>query len=227
MPTVMITGCNRGIGLEFVRQYAGEGWKVIATCRNEKNTGILKAIDGDVEIQMLDVADFNAIDSLAVTLAGIPIDVLILNAAINPQLGARLADTDYQAWPDVMWVNVMAPARLATAFHPHLKAGKLKIVVALSSRVGSMTHNKAGGNYLYRTSKAALNAVIVGLASDFAEDGIIAVSTLPGLTRTDMGGPDAPRSPEQSVGDMRRVIEGLTLADSGSFIDFEGNELGW
>lgn len=227
MPTVMITGCNRGIGLEFVRQYAAESWKVIATCRKPQDAEILNAMDGDVVVHRLEVTDFGAIDSLTTKLADVPIDVLILNAAINPQLGASLAETDYQAWPDVMLVNVMAPVRLATAFQPHLKAGKRKIVIALSSRVGSMTHNKGGGNYLYRTSKAALNAVIVGLASDFSEDGIIAVSTLPGLTRTDMGGPDAPRSPERSVGDMRRVIEGLTLADSGRFIDFEGNELGW
>jgi len=227
MPTVLITGCSRGLGLEFVRQYSGDGWRVIATCRHPHLATELTAIPGEIEIHSLDVSDFTAVDSMATTLLGTPIDVLVLNAGINPQKDATLAETDFESWPNVMRVNVMAPAKIASAFRPHLAASQIKVVVGISSQAGSITLNQRGRNFLYRTSKAGLNMVITGIARELAEEEIISVSILPGATRTNMGGPEAPRSPEQSVRDMRRVIANLKIQDSGSFIDFDGQNIPW
>ena len=180
-----------------------------------------------LEIYALDMVDFEAIDDLATSLLGLPIDVLIMNAGINPQKDATLAETDFESWPNVMRVNVMAPAKIASAFRPHLAASQIKVVVGISSLAGSITLNQRGRNFLYRTSKAGLNMVITGIARELAEEEIISVSILPGATRTNMGGPEALRSPEQSVRDMRRVIANLKIQDSGSFIDFDGQNIPW
>jgi len=227
MPTTLITGANRGLGLEFTRQYAAEGWRVIACVRDVAKAGALQRLGDNVEIYPLDVSDFSAIDQAAENLAGIAIDVLLLNAGLNPQLEAPNAEgADYDAWPEVFRVNTMAPLRLAVAFRDHVAASQKKIVAAISSGGATISQAK-GGNYLYRSSKAALNLCMSGLAKEYADRGLIIVMLAPGWVRTDMGGPNATFTPEDAVGRVRTVIDGLTRKDSGRFINNDGSDYPW
>ena len=227
MPTVLITGASRGFGLEFARQYAADGWRVIATARNPRTPSGLRKLAGDVRLHRLDVGDFAAIDALAVELAGIPIDVLLLNAGINPQpRGPAAAGTDYDVWPEALRINVMAQLRCAVAFAPHLAQSRLKVMAAVSSGGASLSEPR-GSNYVYRSSKAALNLCMAGLAREYKDRGLISVMLAPGWTRTDMGGPDAPFALDDSVRKMRGVIAGLTPADSGRFITRDGRDNPW
>jgi NAD(P)-dependent dehydrogenase (short-subunit alcohol dehydrogenase family) len=227
MPTTLITGANRGLGFEFARQYAADGWRVIATVRDPAKTSALKALQGQVEIRPLDVSNFDAIDTLARDLAATPIDVLVLNAGLNPQLEAPGAEgCDYDAWPETFRVNTMAPLRLSVAFAPHVAASQKKIIAAVSSGGATISQAK-GGNYVYRSTKAALNLCMSGLAREYADRGIIVVMLAPGWVRTDMGGPNALSSPEDSIGGLRKVIAGLTPKDSGRFLKTDGTDYPW
>lgn len=227
MPTTLITGANRGLGFEFARQYAADGWRVIATVRDVARAGALQKLGDNVEIHPLDVSDFAAIDKLAEDLDGNVIDVLILNAGFNPQMEAPAAvEADYDAWPEVFRVNTMAPLRAAVAFRDHVAASQKKIVAAISSGGGSISQAR-GGNYIYRSSKAALNACMRGLSKEYARRGLIIAMLAPGWVRTEMGGPNAPLSPEDSVGAMRNVIAGLTPDDNGRFLKTDGTDYPW
>lgn len=226
MPTVMITGANRGLGLEFAREYAAEGWTVIATCRDPASAGELKAAGKAVEVHGLDVADFPAIGRLAQSLKVRPIDVLINNAGV---MGTerRLGELDGERWLATLRVNAVAPLLVAQAFLFNLKAGAGKKAVFLTSLMGSIADNTSGGYYDYRSSKAALNAGVKSFAVDTAADGITAVVLHPGWVKTDMGGPNAPVERGASVGGMRKVIARLKPSDSGHFFNFDGKELPW
>ena len=225
MPTVLISGANRGIGLEFARQYADSGWRVIATCRNPDGAEALRRVTGDIEVRPLDVADFEAIEMLAVALAGQPIDVMICNAGVNPQPEAPPAElTDFEIWPEAFRINTMAPLKMAVAFADNLAASEQKIAVMITSRNGSVELNP-GHNYVYRSTKAALNLCMHGLAVEYAPRGIIAVCLSPGFVRTDMGGPNGTLSPEESIGHMRERIAALTPEDSGRLINYDGGDL--
>jgi NAD(P)-dependent dehydrogenase (short-subunit alcohol dehydrogenase family) len=227
MPTVLITGANRGLGLEFARQYAADGWRVIACARQADAPALrqLAATGGSVSTHALDVSDFAAIDALAAELSGTPIDVLLNVAGVMGSKG--FGATDYAEWSRVLTVNVLAPMKMAEAFVEHVAASEHKKIVTLTSRMGSIGDNTSGGYYAYRSSKAAANAVMKSLALDLAGRGIIAVPIHPGWVRTDMGGPSAPlATPDSAVG-MRRVIAGLTAADSGRFLQYEGREIPW
>ena len=162
MPTVLITGSNRGLGLEFVRQYAGDGWTVLATCRDPKKADALKAIaeksGGRVTLHAMDVADFDQIDAVAKALKGTPIDVVINNAGLGDSFGRGFDDVDYEAWEKVLRVNTMAVLKVAAAFAPNLELGKEKKFVTISSGLGSIAGNTWGGMYIYRSSKAGANA---------------------------------------------------------------------
>lgn len=227
MPTTLITGANRGLGFEFARQYAADGWRVIACLRDPAKAGPLRALGGGVEVRKLDVSDFDAIDSLARDLAGTPIDVLILNAGHNPQGEApTAAEVDYAAWPETFRVNTMAPLRMAVAFASHVAASQKKVIAAVSSGGGSVSLAR-GGNYAYRSTKAALNACMSGFAREYAARGLIVAMLAPGWVRTDMGGPKAPIAAEDSVAGMRKVIAGLTPKDSGRFLKTDGTDYPW
>jgi NAD(P)-dependent dehydrogenase (short-subunit alcohol dehydrogenase family) len=225
MPTVLITGASRGLGLEFARQYAKDGWKVIATARDPKaSPGLAKL---DVETHALDVRDFNAIDALAAKLKGTPIDVLILNAGVNPQPEAPPAPgCDYDAWPEAFVVNTMAPLRLSVAFTPHILASQKKTIAAISSGGATISQAK-GGNYIYRSTKAALNLCMAGLAREYHDKGIIVVMFAPGWVKTDMGGPNATFTPEEAIGKVRGLIAKLSPKDSGRFISHDGTDYPW
>ncbi len=225
MPTVFVTGAGRGLGLEFAKQYVADGWQVIATVRDPKKAGALQALGSSVTVHRLDVRDFKATAELGRELAREAIDVVIANAGISPGHKVSITDVDEDAWLDTFAVNSVAPMALAGALLPALKRGSEKKLIAITSRMGSIAENTAGGSYPYRASKAALNAAWHSLANDHRE--VIAVVLHPGWVRTDMGGSGAPVGPKESITGMRRVIAKLKPSDSGRFFDFEGKELPW
>ncbi len=232
MYTALITGANRGIGLELARQYAMDGWRVLACCRNPDSAEALKQLTtqypGQVQIRALDVADINQVDTLSKTLAHEAIDVLINNAGIYPHAdGKGFGHTDYAEWMRAFQVNTMAPLRMAECFIEQVARSKLKIIATISSMMGSIDDNTSGGSYLYRSSKAAVNMVNKSLALDLQSRGITAVVFNPGWVKTDMGGPNAMITVQQSVAGLRKVIGNLGQADSGKFFDYDGRKLPW
>lgn len=227
MPTVMITGANRGIGLEFTRQYAADGWTVIATCRDPINPGELARLDGDIRVHGLDVTNHPQVDRLAADLAGTAIDVLINNAGIYGPRGLTPDTMDYDAWGQVMRTNVFAPFKVTTAFASHVAASGQKKVANVSSLMGSNAGSLSQGEYIYRSSKAALNKVMSGYSQSVAADGVTIALFHPGWVQTDMGGTGADIDVQTSVSGMRSVIAGLTTADNGCFFNYDGTPLPW
>ena len=225
MPTVFITGANRGIGLEFVRQYAADGWTVIATARDPGKADELNAIEGDVTVRALDLdGDFFQIDWNGVV-GSAPIDVFINNAGV---MGPTKLDTiDHAAaMVNALAVNTVAPVVLAKAALPLVAAAKGKMV-ALSSKMGSIADNGSGGFIAYRATKAGLNAAWRSLAIDVAPQGVVAATLHPGWVQTDMGGANAPLGVEASVAGMRAVIDGLTPEKAGGFYNYDGATIPW
>jgi NAD(P)-dependent dehydrogenase (short-subunit alcohol dehydrogenase family) len=228
MPTVLITGANRGLGLEFARQYAKDGWRVVATARVPEKATALAAIGPAVTIHRLDVADLGAVAALGRALGEESIDLLIANAGISGPRGMRpeaIGSDEANAWEMVFRVNAMAPLALAGAFVGAVARSKERKMIAISSRLGSIAANNDGGLYGYRSSKAALNALWRSFALDHPE--IIAALLHPGWVRTDMGGAGAPLGAEESVAGMRRVIARLGKADSGRLYDYQGESIPW
>lgn len=231
MQTVLITGANRGLGLEFCRQYAAAGHQVIAACRHPHQAEQLAELAKQypqIQVEALDVADFNQIDALAAKLADRNIDVLLNNAGVYADKAGRgFGQLDYQAWTASLAVNLMAPLKLAEAFLPHLKRGDQRLIVALSSLMGSMTDNTSGGSILYRSGKAGLNAALKSLSIDLRPTSVGVLILHPGWVRTDMGGPNGLIDVEESVSGMRRVIDNFSLADTGRFVKYDGSALPW
>jgi len=231
MATVLITGANRGLGLEFCRQYAEDGWEVIACCRDPglaKDLARLVECYPAIQVEALDVGDFAQIDALATKLSGRGVDVLINNAGVyRDKSGEGFGYLDYQAWADSFRINAQAPVKMTEAFLPHLKAGNHKLLVAVSSLMGSMADNTSGGSMLYRTSKAALNAAMKTLAIDLGKHSIGVLTLHPGWVKTDMGGPNALIGVAESVAGMRAVIAGFSLSQSGCFVNYSGKSMPW
>lgn len=227
MPTVLITGANRGLGLEFARQYAADGWHVLATSRDPDKAAALKALGARVAVHRLDVADLAATAALGRTLAAETIDVLIANAGISiaRDMTAATVAANVEAWERSFRVNAMAPLALAGAFHAQVARSDERKMIAITSRLGSMGANGDGGLYTYRSSKAALNAVWRSFALSHPE--LIAVLLHPGWVRTDMGGRGALLDPEHSVASLRRVIANLGKDDSGRFYNYDGSPIPW
>jgi NAD(P)-dependent dehydrogenase (short-subunit alcohol dehydrogenase family) len=228
MSTVLVTGANRGIGLEFVRQYASEGEKVIACAREpNKARGLTElAASAKVQLQALDTSDFEACAALGRQLAGEAIDILIHNAGTYGPKTQSADEMDFEGWAYTFAVNTMGPLALSQALHDNLKRGREKKLIIITSGMAS-TATTEGGALAYRASKAAVNNVMRNLSVDWRKDGIIVAVLSPGWVRTDMGGAGAPLSPEQSVSGMRQVIAGLTPADSGKFLTWQGHERPW
>jgi NAD(P)-dependent dehydrogenase (short-subunit alcohol dehydrogenase family) len=225
MSTILITGANRGIGLEFARQYAEDGADVIACCRTPARSDALKTLadkhPGKVRILALDVGDPAQIEALKGELAGQPIDILINNAGVYGP-----SDVDADAWLETFRVNAVAPMLIAHALHDNLRRGEDKRLVAITSQLGS-TANNGGGMVAYRSSKAALNNAMRGLSREWAGEGITVGIFHPGWVKTDMGGPSAPVTPQQSVTGLRRRIAEMSPANSGAYRDYAGAELPW
>lgn len=226
MPTVLITGCNRGLGLGLTQTYAADGWSVIATCRDPGRASDLAAVRGDVEVHGLDVTDSRGIDALAEELSGRPIDLLINSAGVYGGGAESFGRLDPEAWVDTFRVNSVAPVMVTRAFLDHLRRGKGRTVVGITSRMGSIGEGMSG-HYAYRSSKAALNAAFTVMSSDLGRHGITVVVMHPGWVRTSMGGRSAPLSPLDSAATLKRVIGGLTPADSGRFLNYDGREIPW
>ena len=226
MPTILITGANRGIGLAFARQYSADGWHVIATCRDPNKTQALHNLP--VEVHVLDMNEINSFPTFADKLGTQPIDLLLNNAGLyGAEIYQTLGQVDVVEWHHVMTVNVFAPLKLIEILLNNLVLATRPVIGNLSSKMGSISDNKSGGTYIYRSAKAALNAVTKSLAIDLSSKGIITVALHPGWVRTDMGGQNALITTDTSVTGLRQVIAKLTLADSGCFLAFDGCLIPW
>lgn len=226
MSTILITGANRGIGLELAKNYAAAGWNVIACCRKPQEAKALAAVQGDVEIRALDVTRPASITRLAAALKGRPIDVLLNNAGIS---GRRLGfgKTEAKDFLSVLHVNTLAPLMVTEALLGNVKRGKLKKIVSISSKMGSIGDGPGGGSYAYRASKTALNMVMANAAAELKGKGITVVVLHPGWVRTDMGGRAAPLKVSESAAGIVQVIAGLTPAKAGRFFNYDGKILPW
>ena len=233
MKTTLITGANRGIGLEFAKQYAAHGWRVFACTRNAEKSDDLNVLatkqPGQITVHTLDVEDHAQIDELARSLSGESIDLLINNAGIYAEShhSGVFTSANYEAWARTFLVNTMATLKMTQAFTSQILRSSQKKMVTISSKMGSIADNTGGGSYMYRSSKAAVNMVVKTLAVDLKPSGLIAAALHPGWVQTAMGGPNALISTTKSVSGMRRVIDGLTLADSGRFIAYDGQTIPW
>ena len=237
MPTAFITGASRGLGLEFTRQYAAEGWRVFAACRDPAGANDLRdiaaAAEDRVRILTLDVTDHERVESLARELAGETIDLLLNNAGVMEPHDITFGNMDYGMWAGIFEINLLAPTHMAEAFVDHVAGSGRKLIVTLSSGLGSVALNEAGSRlapgklYMYRTSKAAVNMVMRGLSFELKDRGVTSVVVSPGHVRTDMGGPKARLGPEESIASLRELIDGLSIADSGKFFSHDGGELPW
>ena len=240
MPTILITGTSRGLGLECVRQYAAADWQVLACARRPADSVDLVALAADypqrIRLLTLDVTDHAAVDRLAVALEATPIDVL-LNSAGTMGSGSFARDglafgsfgnSDFEDWAQVLRLNVLGSMKMAEAFVTHVARSEQKKIVTLTSMLGSVANNRIGGLYAYRASKAAVNAIMKSMSIDLAKShGIAATALHPGWVRTELGGPNADIDAATSVAGMRRVIDALTLANAGRFWVYDGSELPW
>lgn len=227
MPSVLVTGANRGLGLEFARQYAADGWKVYACCRAPDAAADLNALAGDVTVLALDVTSKQEVAMLSAFLDGAPVDVLVNNAGIYGPKNCGLGEVNDADFDRVMRVNVYGLLRMTRALLNNVAASELKTVATLGSKMGSMADNTSGGSYIYRASKAAVNAAMKSLSHDVAPLGVSVVTLHPGWVRTDMGGPGGLIDAPESVAGMRRVIAETGPAASGRFVAYDGKEIPW
>ena len=236
-PTTLITGANRGIGLEFTRQYLEMGWNVIATARKpgkaDQLIDLKEKYPDHLTIQQLDVTDHQRIDELALELKSVPIDLLLNNAGISGGSSNQLfGNMDYDIYESVLSVNTIGPLKMADAFYPHVKNSELKKIVSVSSSEGSIgTSFKRGGGrlFFYRSSKTALNMVMVNLAFQLKSRGIAVGMVNPGLTDTDFVSdmPFPMRSAELAVSDMIRNIETISVDNTAAYINYNGKPVPW
>ena len=239
MPCVLVTGANRGIGLEYVRQYAAEGWQVIAGVRrpDAERTAALAAIAeggrAEIAIEPLYVTDEAEVAALGARYRDHAIDVLINNAGLlTPDRGPSgalqgLDAIDFDHWCEEFRVNTQGPLRVARACLESVARSWRKTIVNMSSGMGSISRTGEGGAYYYRTSKAALNMLTRTLAHDLAPRGITVIALDPGWVQTRMGGAAAPTPVEESVRGLRRVIDAAGPALSGRFFNRRGEEVPW
>ena len=229
MATVLITGTNRGIGLEFVEQYLAQGDKVIASCRNPAGEGALQTLaENNTQLQLvqLDVSSQASMEGLPGQLAGAPIDIFVNNAGIY---GRRegFGELEAEPWAEVFHVNSVAPVILTQLLMENFNKGSLKKLIYLTSKMGSVGDNQGGGSYVYRSSKAALNAAVKSLSIDLKDKSFSVALVHPGWVRTDMGGPNGLIDTKTSVTGLMGVIEALDLQSSGSFFSYDGSLIPW
>lgn len=222
--TVLVTGANRGLGLEFARQLHASGATVIATARRPEAAQELH--DLGVRVMQLDVADAASVEALAAGLDGQAIDVLLNNAGIFLARGG-LEGADLDEALRVYEVNTVGPMRVTQALLENLRSGRRKLIMNMSSGLGSIASNARGGSLGYRESKSALNMFTRTLAAELGEEGFTCIAMSPGWVRTDMGGDSAPLGADESVGGMLAVLAAATPADNGRFLDHQGEELPW
>jgi NAD(P)-dependent dehydrogenase (short-subunit alcohol dehydrogenase family) len=229
MASVLITGTNRGIGLEFVEQFLAQGDKVIASCRNPAAQGALQTLaqnSSSLQLVQLDVSSQASMEALPNQLAGTAIDVFVNNAGIyGPREG--FGELEAEPWNEVFQVNSVAPIILTQLLMENFVKGRAKKLVYLTSKMGSIGDNQGGGSYVYRSSKAALNAAVKSLSIDLKDKGFSIALLHPGWVRTDMGGPNGLIDVKTSVTGLMEVIAGLDKSSSGSFLNYDGSAIPW
>ncbi|MBV8911390.1 MAG: SDR family oxidoreductase, partial [Gammaproteobacteria bacterium] len=222
---------NRGLGLEFASQYLAAGWQVHAACRRPQAARGLEHLahgrTGELNVLAMDVTRQESVAAAAASLRGKALDLLINSAGIIGASHQRSGQIDYASWAEVLNVNTLGPMRVTEAFIEHLARSERKLVVTITSGMGSIADNSSGGSIAYRSSKAAVNMAMRSAAIDLRERGIACVVVNPGWVRTDMGGPNATLSAEASVSAMRRLIENLGFSQSGKFFNYDGREYPW
>ena len=221
---VLITGANRGIGLEFARHYKERGYTVIGTARNLDQATELKALG--VRVELLDVADASSIAALKQRLANVPLDIVINNAGVLEGKNATLETLNFDDFAKSFAINSTAPIRVTQALLPNLRAGKQKKIINITSQLGSIQDN-SGGYYPYRASKAALNQLTKTMSLELEKENFICIVMHPGWVKTDMGGPMAPITPKQAVQAMLTIIDGLDKSSNGRYLDLHGNSIPW
>jgi len=236
MPTVFVTGANRGLGYEHVKQYANKGWRVIACAREPDNASDLQKLHAEYGdnfiIEQLDVINHQDIDKLSRKFKDTPIDVLINNAGTTGPLGVpgamdyqRIDSMDYDIWRNILEVNLISPFKVATAFHDHIAQSEKKLLIMMSSDLGSVEQNTFGGFYSYRASKASLNIISKGMSVDWKDLTVIALA--PGWCKTYLGGEEAEVHPDESVENQQEMFERIISNNSGMFLDRFGKEVPW
>ncbi|MDF0378330.1 SDR family oxidoreductase [Methylophilus sp. YYY-1] len=226
--TILITGGNRGLGLEYARQYAESGQQVYVTVRDPAQAPALQQLasqHSNLQLLALDVADVDSIRALASQLSALTLDILISNAGTYPE--SSFGQTDVQAWLQAFQVNTLSTYYLAEAFLPQLRRAPQAKLIAMTSKMGSIEDNGSGGEYIYRSSKTALNMVVKSLSIDLRGFNIVVAALHPGWVRTDMGGPNGLIDTETSVQGLRQVIASLTASQSGQFIAYDGKPIPW
>jgi len=229
-PTILITGANRGIGLKLSEQFAEDGWQVLACCRNPADAGELQALSERglaIEVHALDVTNYEQMAALADQLANRPIDILLSNAGIYGSKGVSFGEIDAEEWRQVLEVNTIAPLMLVQTFVEQVAASQQRLVAVISSKVGSIADNSSGGSYIYRSSKTAVNQVVKCLSIDLADRDISVISLHPGWVQTEMGGPNAEISTDESVSGLKGILQTAGLAQSGHFIEYDGSSIPW
>ena len=230
MAVYLVTGTNRGIGLEFVGQLLARGEQVIATCRDVDKAADLMKLDErhtNLEVLELDVAKPDSLTNLPKRLADREIDVFINNAGVYGPRDADFGNIKGDDWAQTLHINAVAPILLTQLLLPLLSASKLKKLVYITSKMGSVGDNSGGGQYVYRSSKAALNAAVKSLAIDLADQGFSVGLIHPGWVKTDMGGPNAWIDTQTSVSGMLKLIDELNAQNSGKFLAYDGKIIPW
>jgi len=229
MPNILITGCNKGIGLALVEKYLAEGWHVYATARKPDEASALLALQSNphLHIYKLDVGNDIQRKTLESELDGIPLDILLNNAGIWGQMGATFESTDEKQWLEGFRINTIAPMQMMQAFAKNVAASELKIMANMSSKMGSIDDNGSGSSYVYRSTKTALNMISKSAAIDLKTRGISVVILHPGWVRTDMGGAYGEINTQQSAQALHSILDQVTLADSGTFYDIDGSTIAW
>ena len=226
--SILITGAIRGIGAALTEYYSGMGWQVFAACRSPEKAGAIADMPG-VELLRLDVENERSISSLSRQFSDRPIDVLINNAGVlgGDYVAQIFGGTDTEAWLQAFRVNTIAPLRMVEALINSLEKGYAKKVINISSIVASLEAPLFGGMYHYRTTKAGLNSITVGLATDLAGIGISVASIHPGRVSTEMGEPNAPINPQQAAIYIAAIVDKLNTDCSGKFFCYDGSEIAW
>ncbi len=230
MPTLLITGANRGIGLELTKQYLEQGWDVHACCRKPekaKELGKLSEADNKLTVHKLNVTKEKQMDKLKKALKNKPVDLLINNAGVYAGNVSSFDKSDDKAWEEAVAVNLLAPMKMMQHFKENIAISDKKIIASMSSKMGSMDDNRSGGAYAYRATKAALNAVMVSAAHDLRPLDITCLILHPGWVRTDMGGPNGEISVEESAKKLRKILDECEITDSGKFFDIDGTIIPW
>jgi len=226
LPTALILGASRGIGLEFVRQYRADGWRVIATARSDEGLAALKSLGA--EAHRVDLTEADQVAGLGWTLDGESLDVAVYNAGVIGPRTEGAQPVSVEEFDDVMHANVLGPMMALPLVLPFVetgRGGKGGVLAVLSSRMGSIGAMESNRSWLYRVSKAAVNAALKSVSLDARH--AVCLALHPGWVRTDMGGAGADLTPQQSVSGLRRVLAGATAQDNGGFRNYDGSVLPW